>query len=142
MNLVLEGKVSTMHKIKRRKDSGNILEKYIKSFHHAVDGIIYAMENEKNILIMMIATILVFVVSFFLKVSKIELCLVVICIGMVIACELINSAIEACVDLVTIKEHPLAKIAKDCASGASLVLSITSLFIAGIIFIPKIIALI
>ena len=57
------------------------------------------------------------------------------------ACELINSAIEATVDLVTIEKHPLAKIAKDCASGASLILSFMSLIIACIIFIPKIIAL-
>lgn len=141
MSLVLEGIVNKMHKIKRRKDGGNFIEKYVKSFHHAVDGIIYAIENEQNILIMMIATVLVFIASFILKVSKIELCLIVICIGMVIACELVNSAIEACVDLETTKTNPLAKIAKDCASGASLVLSVSSLFVAGIIFIPKIIAL-
>lgn len=130
-----------MKKIKRKKDTGNLFSRYRKSFKHAVDGIIYAIENEQNILIMMLATIFALIASFFLKISKIELCLVVICIGMVIACELVNSAIEACVDLVTIKEHPLAKIAKDCASGASLILSIISLFIAGIIFIPKVIAL-
>lgn len=130
-----------MNKIKRRKDEGNFIVRYKKSFHHAVDGIIYAIENEHNILIMMLATMLVFIVSFLFKISKIELVLVVICIGTVIACEMINSAIEACVDLETTKEHELAKIAKDCASGASLVLSVMSLFVAGIIFIPKIIAL-
>lgn len=140
MNLELQGRIN-MNKIKRRKDEGNFMVRYRKSFHHAVDGIIYAIENEHNILIMMVATILVFIVSFLLKISKIELMLVVICIGTVIACEMINSAIEACVDLETTKEHELAKIAKDCASGASLVLSVMSLFVAGIIFIPKIVAL-
>ena len=54
---------------------------------------------------------------------------------------MINSSIEAAVDLITTKENELAKVAKDCASGASLVLSIMSLFVAGIIFIPKIISL-
>lgn len=130
-----------MKKVKRNKDQGTMLERYIKSFRHAVDGIIYAIENEHNTIIMMLATIVTLIVSFILKVSKVELALVVICIGMVIACEMINSAIEACVDLETTKEHPLAKIAKDCASGASLVLSVVSIFVAGIIFIPKIIAL-
>lgn len=140
MNLELQGRIN-MKKNKRRKDTGNFLVRYMKSFKHAVDGIIYAIENEQNILIMMLATIVTFVVSFLLKISKLELCLVVICIGTVIACEMINSAIEACVDLETTQEHELAKIAKDCASGASLVLSIMSLFVAGIIFIPKVIAL-
>lgn len=140
MSLVL-GEKSSMKEVKRRKDSGNVLQRYNKSFHHSVDGIVYAIENEHNILIMMLATIVVFIASFLLKISKIELMLVVICIGTVIACEMINSAIEACVDLSTTKEHELAKIAKDCASGASLVLSIMSLFVAGIIFVPKIIEL-
>jgi len=140
MNLVLEGKIS-MKKVVRKKDEGNFLVRYYKSFRHAVDGIVYAIENEHNILIMMLATIVVLIASFLLDVSKIELALVVICICTVIACEMINSAIEACVDLETTQEHPLAKIAKDCASGASLVLSVMSLFVAGIVFIPKIIAL-
>ncbi len=130
-----------MKKGKRRKDTGNIVVRYGKSFRHAVDGLIYAIENEQNILIMMMATIVVFVASFFLKVSMLELAVIVICIGTVISCEMINSALEACVDLETTKEQELAKIAKDCASGASLVLSVMSLFVAGIIFIPKILAL-
>ena len=130
-----------MEKIKRRKDSGNIVRRYIKSFFHAVDGIIYAIENEMNILIMMIATLVTFAISFFLHISKIELCLVILCVGVVMVCELINSAIEACVDLETTEKHPLAKIAKDCASGASLIASIMALCVGGIIFIPKVIAL-
>lgn len=140
MSLELGEKIS-MKKVVRRKDDGSYLEKYIKSFHHAVDGIIYAIENEHNILIMMIATIVTLIISFLLRLSRIELAIVVICIGTVIACELINSAIEACVDLETTEDNSLAKIAKDCASGASLVLSVMSIFVAGIIFLPKIIEL-
>ena len=130
-----------MKEVKRNKDTGNFIEKYAKSFLHAVDGIVYSIENEHNILIMMIATFFTFILSYFLRVSTFELCLVIFCICTVMACELINSAIEATVDLVTIEKHPLAKIAKDCASGASLILSFMSLIIACIIFIPKIIAL-
>ena len=130
-----------MKKIKRKKDTGNFLDRYYQSFLHAVDGLIYAVEEEHNIILMMLASILVLIASFFFNISKIELMLVIICIGTTFACELINSAIEACVDLETTKENPLAKIAKDCASSASLILSMMSLVIAGIIFIPKIIAL-
>ena len=60
-------------------------------------------------------------------------------IGAVTACEMINSAIEATIDLVTSDIKPLAKIAKDAASSATLILSITSLIGALIIFIPRII---
>lgn len=128
-------------KVKRNKDKGNFLVRYVKSFKHAIDGLVYAIENEHNVLIMMIAALVTFAASFFLKISTVELGLVVICICTIIACEMINSAIEACVDLETIKEHPLAKIAKDCASGATLVLVFMSIFIAGIIFVPRIIDL-
>ena len=128
-------------KVKRNKDKGNFLVRYVKSFKHAIDGLVYAIENEHNVLIMMIAALVTFSASFFLKISTVELGLVVICICTIIACEMINSAIEACVDLETIKEHPLAKIAKDCASGATLVLVFMSIFIAGIIFVPRIIDL-
>lgn len=130
-----------MKKIERNKDTGNFIVRYVKSFKHAVNGIVYAIENEHNVLIMMIATLVTLIASFLLDISKIELALIVICIGTVIACEMINSAIEACVDLETTKEHELAKIAKDCASGASLVLTVMSIFVAGIVFIPKIIEL-
>jgi len=140
MNLEL-GEVINMEKVVRRKDKGSFLVRYAKSFKHAVDGIIYSIENEQNVLIMMVATLATLAASFILNVSKVELALVVICIGTVIACEMVNSAIEACVDLTTTKEHMLAKIAKDCASGASLVLSVMSIFVAGIVFVPKIIAL-
>lgn len=128
-------------KVKRNKDKGNFLVRYAKSFKHAIDGIVYAIENEHNVLIMMIAALVTFTASFLLKISTVELGLVVICICTIIACEMINSAIEACVDLETIKQHPLAKIAKDCASGATLILVFMSIFIAGIIFVPKIISL-
>lgn len=128
-------------KLSRNKDTGNLIQKYCKSFMHSVDGIIYAIEHEINILFMMLGTILVLVLSFFLKISQIELCLVVICTGLLMACELINSAIEATVDLVTLEIHPLAKISKDCASGATFIILFAYFFVLGIIFIPKIIAL-
>ena len=71
-----------------------------------------------------------------LKPSKIR-----ILISSVMACEMINTSVEAVVDLVTTKENPLAKIAKDCGSSASLILSFASLICGVIIFLPKILAL-
>ena len=127
--------------VKRRKDEGSFIEKYRKSFFHAIDGIVYAIEKENNMLIMMLAAILVLVLSIFLPVSLIELMILLILIVLVIACEMINSAIEAIVDLVTLKDNPLAKLAKDLGTSASLLLSALAVVCAIIIFLPKIIAL-
>ena len=68
----------------------------------------------------------------------------IICIilfGLVISAEIMNTAIEATVDLVTRERHPLAGKAKDTAAGAVLVLAIVSAIIGAIIFVPKIISL-
>ena len=127
--------------MQRRKDEGSFLTKYFRSFKHGVDGIIYSIEKEINIVIIMIFTLIALVVSFLLNVSQIELCLVVISMGTMMASELINCAIEANVDLVTLEDNELAKIAKDCASSATLILIFAALFVNGIIFIPKIIEL-
>lgn len=127
--------------MKRRKDEGSFLVKFFRSFKHGVDGIIYSIEKEINFLLIMILTILVLLVGYLLNISQTELCLVVISMGTMMAAELINCAMEASIDLVTLETNELAKISKDCAGAASLVLVIVSLFVDGIIFIPKIIEL-
>lgn len=127
--------------MERRKDKGSPLTKYVRSFKHGVDGIIYSIEKEINIVVIMILILLVLLGGFLLDISKIELCIVVISMGALMASELINCAIEAAVDLITLEENPLAKISKDCANSATLILVFANLFIIGIIFIPKIIDL-
>lgn len=124
---------------KRNKEKGTSLQRYMKSFVHAIEGFIYCLKNEHNMIIIIISTILVVSFGFIFGISTGEWLFVISMIGAVTACEMINSSIEATVDLVTSEIKPLAKIAKDCASTATLVLSITSLIGALIIFIPKII---
>lgn len=126
---------------RRKKDEGNLFKKYAKSLKHSIDGLIYAVENEINILFMMIGTIIVLILSFLLEVNTTELCLVVILSGLLMATELINCSIEATVDLITLEDNKLAKIAKDCGSSATFLILISYFFVIGIIFIPKIIDL-
>ena len=127
--------------MKRRKDEGSFLTKYIRSFKHGVDGIIYSIEKEINIVILMLLTIIALLGGYLLDISTVELCIVVLTMGATMASELINCAIEAAIDLVTLEDNELAKISKDCAGSATLILVVASIFIDGIIFIPKIIEL-
>lgn len=125
----------------RNKDKGNALERYYKSFFHAIDGIIYAAKYEHNIIIIVSATILVVILSFLLKINAYEWLFVILICFLIAAMEMINTAIEATIDLITTEINPLAKIAKDTASSATLLLCISA-FIGGlVIFIPKIMAL-
>ena len=126
---------------KRNKDKGSALERYYKSFFHAVDGIIYAAKYEHNIIIIVCATVVAVILSFLLKINTYEWLFIILICFLIAAMEMINTAIEATIDLITTEVNPLAKIAKDTASAATLLLCISA-FIGGlIIFIPKIIAL-
>lgn len=122
----------------RNKNTGNFIEKYIKSFLNACSGIKYVVKYERNVIIMLVASITVTILGFYYNINSYEWLFVLLSIGLVIGCELINSAIEATVDLVTIEIKPLAKIAKDTAAGATLIFSIISFIGALIIFCPKI----
>ena len=131
-----------MKRILRNKDKGNFLVRYYKSFKHAVSGIWYALKYEHNMIIIGLAAIVAILAGFIFGISSAEWFFVLIIIGLIAATEMINTSIEALVDLVTTKTHPLAKIAKDTASSATLILSLTAFVGALVIFIPKIIELI
>lgn len=125
-------------KIVRNKDQGNALYRYYKSLFHAIDGIIYSIKCEHNMIIIVAAMIVVICAGFFFNINEFEWLFCITVMSLVAGAELINTAIEALVDLCTSEIHPLAKIAKDCASSASLVFSIGA-FVGGlIIFLPKI----
>ena len=126
----------------RNKDTGTALERYRKSFFHAIDGMVYITKYEHNVIIIIIATILVTILGFILKIKAYEWLFVILVCGSITACEAINSAIEAAIDLTTTEIHPLAKISKDTASSATLILCITALIGGIVIFLPKIIELI
>lgn len=117
-------------------------KRLLNSFKYAFEGIIYALKYEQNMLIHFVATILVIILGLIVKLSLVEWLFCILLIGMVIATELINSSIEAVVDLISPEKNSLAKVAKDTASGAVLVFALTALISGLIIFVPKIIILI
>lgn len=130
-----------MKQVLRNKDKGTAIQRYLKSFFHAIDGIIYSIKYEHNMIIIILAAIVCIIAGFIFKISEVEWLFCILIIGMVMGAELINTAIEATIDLETTKMHPLAKIAKDTASSATLIFSITAFIGALIIFLPKILEL-
>lgn len=114
-------------------------KRLINSFKYAFEGIISALKTEKNMKIHVLIMILVIIFGIILKISKIEWIICIVLFGLVISLELINTAIENVVDLITQEINPKAKIAKDVAAGAVLVSAITSAIIGLMIFVPKII---
>ena len=109
----------------------------IDSFNHAVAGIIYALKHERNMKIHFLATILVLGLSLFLDLTKMEFLMIIFSIALVISAELMNTAIERTVDLITDRYHPLAKAAKDIAAGGVLVAAINAGIVGYLIFFEK-----
>lgn len=125
-------------KVLRNKDTGNFFIRYLKSFCHAIHGIFYALFHERNMLIILLAIIVTTFFGFYFGIKTYEWLFCIMVFGSVAAAEMINTAIEAAIDLETSEIHPLAKIAKDTASSATLILSITALVGAVLIFTPYI----
>lgn len=109
------------------------------SFKYTIDGLKYAYKYEQNFMVHFIITVLVIIFGIYFKIEMYEWLTIMILLGLVLAAELINTAFEATLDFISPTVHPLAKIAKDTAAAAVLVLASIS-FVSGlIIFIPKIV---
>lgn len=114
------------------------MKKFIKSFKYAFEGILIGIKEEQNMKIHITIMILVIIFGIMLKINTIEWIICILLFGLVISMELINTAIENTVNLITKEKNQQAKIAKDVAAGAVLVSAIASAIIGLIIFIPKI----
>lgn len=113
-----------------------------KSFIDCIHGLEFTIENEDNFKREIVLGIIALIMSFILKISKIEFIIVLVVIALVLISEVINTAIEKAVDLYTTKYNETAKIAKDVSAFSVLLTSIFSLIIGIIIFGDKIIKLI
>ena len=84
-----------------------------------------------------VMAVLVVTACIILKLSPVEWCICLGLFGLVMALELVNTAVESVVDLVTSEYKPLAKIAKDTAAGAVLIAATMAAIVGLIIFVPK-----
>lgn len=114
---------------------------FIESFGYALFGIRESAKG-RNFKVQLFCGILAIVLGLLFHISQVEWLVVVVCIGLVLGGECMNTALEAVVDLASPDIHPYAKLAKDAAAGAVLCFSLSSLVLGGIIFIPKIMTLI
>lgn len=115
---------------------------FLKSFHHAWDGVLTIWQEERNLRHHVGLGIVPVIAGFLFGISTVEWMVIVLCVFLVIIMEFLNTIIETVVDMVTNYEyHPLAKKAKDIAAGAVLVTAFFTIIIAAMIFLPKMIEL-
>jgi diacylglycerol kinase (ATP) len=115
----------------RRKPS------FWRSLKFALSGASYVLRTERNAQIEGVIALLVIGLGLILNITTVEWAIVFVLIGLVLAMEVLNTAVEAVVDLTTENYHDLAKVAKDAAAGAVLLTVISSIAVGIAIFGPR-----
>lgn len=107
---------------------------HLDSFRYAVEGIVHAFRTQKHMRFHFLTVVLVLSIGLLLRLARVEMAVLFIVVSGVLVAEMMNTAIESVVDMVTQAYHPLAKLAKDIAAGAVLIASITAAIVGGILF--------
>ncbi len=114
------------------------MSRLLKSFGYAGDGLLRSIKTEKNFQVHCTVAVLVIVAGFFFSLTGVEWTIIVVCIGMVLGLELVNSAIEQVCNMIQPGFSPLIKIIKDMSAAAVLLVVVTAIVCGAIIFLPKI----
>lgn len=113
-------------------------KRFYKSFKFAWNGIFQTFKSERNFQIHVYISSLIIILGFYLKFTMFDWVVILFLIGGMLALELMNTAIEHVVDLITEDYNPIAKAAKDAAAGAVLVYAILSVIIGVILLLRHI----
>ena len=134
--MVLKNKIE--EDLRKRDVTPNGVFKTVKN---SLNGFRSYAKEGKSIIIYLIGVIIEIVMGFVYEVNGLEWILIICILGIILAVELINTAIEATCDAITKEYNPLIKIAKDCGSAATFTIFIVAIILNIIIFLPKILAL-
>jgi diacylglycerol kinase (ATP) len=110
----------------------------IDSMNYAAEGVIHVLRTQRNLRIHFGVAVVVLVAAIVVNVTKFELLTLLISITFVLIAEMLNSAVEAAIDIATTSFDPMAKLAKDIAAGAVLIAAINALVVGYIVFADKI----
>jgi diacylglycerol kinase (ATP) len=108
------------------------------SFNYAAEGIIHVLRTQRNMRIHFAVAFLVLVAALIVNVTKLELIALLISITFVLIAEMLNTGVEAAIDIATTSFDPMAKLAKDIAAGAVLIASVNALAVGYLVFAGKV----
>ena len=111
---------------------------YFRSFGYAIEGLVYAFKEHSSFRVETIAAIGVLLAGLFFGISREEWLVLIVLIFSVLVAELLNTSIETALDYLAFEHHISVKVAKDVAAGAVFLLSLGSVVIGLIIFLPYI----
>ena len=109
----------------------------IQSLNWAFEGVIHVLRTQRNMRIHFALATAVLILAFSYGVTKLELMALLVAISFVLIAEMVNTAIEATIDLATTSFDPLAKIAKDIAAGAVLIAAVNAVLVGYLVFADR-----
>lgn len=107
---------------------------FLKSFRYALKGIRVSWSEQRNLKVQLCVAVVTAGAGFWFRITPVEWCLILMAIGLVIGLEMVNSAIEGLVDLITRERNELAGKVKDIAAGAVLFASVIAVIIGVLVF--------
>jgi diacylglycerol kinase (ATP) len=110
----------------------------LESFNFAFEGIIHVLRTQRNMRIHFAIASIVLIAAVWTGVDRVELIALLLAISFVLIAEMINSALEAGIDVATTSFDPLAKLAKDIAAGAVLIATVNAVAIGYLVFSEQI----
>ena len=113
----------------------------LKTLSYGFNGIFYTLRHERNMVIHFLVMILVIIAGIVFKITFVEWGICFVLFALVLSLELMNTALENVVDLVTEEKKAKAKVAKDTAAGAVLVAALFAVIIGISIFLPRLLNL-
>ncbi|WP_297050456.1 MULTISPECIES: diacylglycerol kinase family protein [unclassified Thermosynechococcus] len=123
-----------------RQRSYRVASSLPNSFRYAWAGVVYAFQTQRNFRIHTAVGLSAIALSGLLKLPPVEVAVIFLTIGIVMGLELLNTALEAVVDLTVGKEyHELARIAKDCAAGAVLLSALAAVGVTMALIVPPLV---
>ncbi|HTS96674.1 MAG TPA: diacylglycerol kinase family protein [Streptosporangiaceae bacterium] len=108
-----------------------------RSFSFAGQGVWRAVRTQRNMRVHLLAALAAVAAGLILRIGAADWAAVLTVIGLVLTAELLNTVVEALVDLCASEFHPLAKAAKDMAAGAVLIASAAALGVGLAVFLPR-----
>jgi diacylglycerol kinase (ATP) len=109
---------------------------WLQSANLAIEGIIYAVKTQRHMRYHLYAALAALVLSLVLNITRTEFTLLCMAIVLVLVTEMLNTAIETTVDMISEEFHPKAKLAKDIAAGVVFIASLGALTLAYLILYP------
>jgi diacylglycerol kinase (ATP) len=111
--------------------------RFVESFNASVEGFIYVLKTERNMRVHFLAALFFILLGIYLNFTSSELLVLCVTVTLVLASEMLNTAVELIVDMIKSEFHPIARIIKDVSAGVVLLASINAVVVGYMLFLAK-----